>query len=87
MINRCFNPACNRELHYLRDGRVVRVIRGMEGDASVEHYWLCGSCYQFHDFIFALDGAVTLGNKSTGDHADEITFGDVVLPERRSVRR
>jgi hypothetical protein len=27
MISACFNPACRRELMYLRDGRVVRIIR------------------------------------------------------------
>ena len=45
----CFNPACNRELRYLRDGRVVRVLRGNNEQPSMEHYWLCGACYQVYD--------------------------------------
>jgi hypothetical protein len=44
MIDRCFNPACKRSLEYLRDGRVVRVIRGKDENISVEHYWLSGLC-------------------------------------------
>jgi hypothetical protein len=87
MIDSCFNPACRRELHYLRDGRVVRVIRGKEEDLSVEHYWLCGPCYETNDFVFSPDGAVSLGVKSRGAYADEFHFRDVLLPERRSARR
>jgi hypothetical protein len=87
MIAICFNPACNRELLYLRNGRVVRVIRGEGDDVSVEHYWLCGPCYVSLDFVFPADGSVILGAKSNGMHIDEPQFSDVLLPERRSVKR
>ena len=79
----CFNPACNRELRYLRDGRVVRVLRGNNEQPSMEHYWLCGACYQIYDFLFPPDGTVIPGSKAHGDHADEFHFRDVLLPERR----
>jgi hypothetical protein len=46
MISECFNPSCHRALKYLRDGRVVRIIRDEPGDIRVEHFWLCGSCHQ-----------------------------------------
>ena len=87
MINRCFNPACNRELRYLRDGRVVRVIRGDDENACMEHYWLCGACYQRYDFVFPSDGTVTLGDKMHREHANEFQMPEVVLPERRSEKR
>lgn len=87
MIDHCFNSNCRRELHYLRDGRVVRVIRGKEDNLSVEHYWLCGLCYEDHDFLFSEDGAVSLGLKSRGEHTDEFQLHDVLLPDRRSVKR
>lgn len=87
MIDRCFNPACKRLLHYLRDGRVVRVIRGKGEDTSVEHYWLCGPCYQDYDFVFSLDGAVSMDTKSHEQHKVVTFHHDVVLPERRSVKR
>ena len=87
MIDSCFNPTCRRELHYLRDGRVVRVIRGKEEDLSVEHYWLCGLCYEDHDFVFSEDGAVSIEAKYRGKHTDEFHFRDVRLPERRSTKR
>jgi len=45
MIDRCFNPACQKRLRYLRDGRVVRVIQNHHGQLRVEHFWLCGPCY------------------------------------------
>jgi hypothetical protein len=83
----CLNPACSRELRYLRDGRVVRVIRGKDEEASMEHYWLCGACYRIYDFVFPPDGTVTLGNRSHAEHADEFHFRDVRLPERRREKR
>lgn len=87
MIDRCFNKACNMELHYLRNGRVVRVIRGTSEEESVEHYWLCGKCYESYDFVFPANGSVALRAKSTGGYASEFNLRDVVLPERRSVKR
>ena len=87
MIMNCLNPACSRELRYLRDGRVVRVIRGKDEEASMEYYWLCGACYQIYDFVFPPDGTVVLGNRSHADHADEFEFRDVRLPERRGDKR
>jgi hypothetical protein len=87
MIDRCFNPTCNRELRYLREGRVVRVIRGKEDDAVMEHYWLCGICYQSYDFVFPPDGTVALSDKRRGEHADEFHFRDVRLPERRTEKK
>jgi hypothetical protein len=87
MIDKCFNSVCSTQLHYLRDGRVVRVIRGKDEDPAVEHYWLCGACYEIHDFVFSPDGAVSLGSKSLAEREDEFHFHDVLLPERRSVRR
>ena len=87
MIDRCFNPVCGRKLQYLRDGRVVRVIRGKAADISVEHYWLCGSCYEDHNFVFSPDGVVSLELRSHEEHADAFSFRDVVLPERRKNKR
>jgi hypothetical protein len=60
MLTECFNPACRKRLDYLRDGRVVRVIRHSPSGLTVEHYWLCGNCYGGVDFEFKPDGTVTL---------------------------
>jgi hypothetical protein len=88
MIDRCFNPACRRKLQYLRDGRVVRILREKNDNISVEHYWLCGACYHSHDFEFPSDGSVRLKARSGPEVAEtEVYFGDVLLPERRSARR
>ena len=63
MVNYCYNPGCMRELHYLRDGRVVRIIHGDGDDMRVEHFWLCGDCSQTHDFVFGADGSVSLRDR------------------------
>lgn len=87
VIDRCFNPNCRKRLDYLRDGRVVRVIRGKAEDASVEHYWLCGACYLQSDFDFRPDGSVGLGGKHDDLGMRKINLQDVVLPERRKTKR
>ena len=78
MIDRCFNPECGRELRYLRDGRVVRVIHGKGEDASVEHFWLCGRCYETHDFAFPPTGKVSIEQKSR-KHAERVYINDIQL--------
>ena len=87
MIDRCFNPACKRKLDYLRDGRVVRVTREKEEDIFVEHYWLCGACYETHDFEFPADGTVIIRERSGNQHTEEFYFHDVLLPDRRRTKR
>jgi hypothetical protein len=62
MLTECFNPACRKKLDYLRNGRVVRTSSTLA--KSVEHYWLCGSCYGKVDFEFKPDGTVALCPKS-----------------------
>jgi len=84
VINRCFNIACNRELHYLRDGRVVRVIREQDESASIQHFWLCGPCYQLYDFVFPPDGTVILGPKMRREHANEFHLPEIRLAARTS---
>jgi hypothetical protein len=72
MISECLNPTCRKELRYLREGRVVRVVRGKKEKAEVEHYWLCGECYAANDFRFAADGTVSVGRRDEHDVAAEI---------------
>jgi hypothetical protein len=64
MIDRCFNPDCNKRLRYLRDGRVVRVIQSRDGEIAIEHFWLCGPCYTLYDFCFTPDGSAILEPRS-----------------------
>jgi hypothetical protein len=89
MINNCFNPACNRELRYLRDGRIVRIDRGSGSGATFVHYWLCGSCYMSYDFSFSADGSVTLSPRPVRPHraGQRLNLADVRGPERRSFPR
>ena len=75
MLTECFNPACRRRLDYLRDGRVIRTIHTASSPMSLEHYWLCGSCYSEFDFEFEPNGAVTL---SLRRRAVSSTVGPVI---------
>ena len=63
MISECMNPACRRELLYLRDGRVVRVVRSYQEQTEVEHYWLCGDCYLEFDFLFSGEDHVSMARR------------------------
>ena len=89
MIDRCFNPVCNRELRYLRDGRIVRVDRGSGSGATFVHYWLCGPCSISHDFSFSADGSVTLSPRPLrwDDIGLRPNLADLRGPERRSSPR
>jgi hypothetical protein len=69
MLTECFNPACRRELDYLRNGRVIRTIG--TATMSVEHYWLCGTCYRRFDFEFKSDGTVSLRPRTRGVASSE----------------
>jgi hypothetical protein len=64
MLTKCFNPACCKELEYLRDGRVIRVVGTSPSQLFVEHFWLCGTCYTRFDFGVGPDGAIDLCLKS-----------------------
>ncbi len=79
MIDRCFNPDCRRKLHYLRDGRVVRVITGKDEQQVLEHFWLCGPCYEEYNFAFPPTGEVILEHKPKIKQSEEFHFGEVVI--------
>jgi hypothetical protein len=64
MLTECFNPECRKKLEYLRNGRVIRTMRNVSSQLSVEHFWLCGSCYSTLDFGFGPDGTVALRQRS-----------------------
>jgi len=83
MINKCFNPDCEKQLRYLRDGRVVRVIRRETDKTIVQHYWLCGDCYDAYDFAFPPSGEVII-ERRTQEHPDKVEIGDVLLIARAS---
>ena len=64
MITQCMNPKCSKELHYLRNGRVIRTTRRVGTEVQVEHFWLCGECHAGYDFLFAKDGHVSLAPRA-----------------------
>jgi hypothetical protein len=89
MIDNCFNPVCNKELRYLRDGRIVRIDRGSGNGATFAHYWLCGPCYNSYDFSFSANGSVTLRPQPVRSDGTRprLNLADVRGPERRSSPR
>jgi hypothetical protein len=54
------NPKCRKELHYLRNGRVIRTTSRAGSTVKVEHFWLCGECHVEYDFNLSNDGGVSL---------------------------
>jgi hypothetical protein len=51
MVSKCANPACDKQLHYLRDGRVyvfetltTSATDLKSAESHNEHFWLCGDC-------------------------------------------
>jgi hypothetical protein len=60
MVDVCYNPECMKELRYLRDGRIVRIVHGDGDEARLEHFWLCGPCSDAYEFVFEPDGSVSL---------------------------
>jgi hypothetical protein len=44
MIGNCFNPACNEELRYLRQGSVYQWEIGVGRNFHSEFFWLCPNC-------------------------------------------
>ncbi len=56
MLSKCANPACSKQLVYLREGKIFRVEQlpgpqptGRNDDPPrnshrTEHFWLCGAC-------------------------------------------
>jgi hypothetical protein len=51
-------------MKYLRAGRVVRSVHKENGGLHVEHFWLCGDCYQHFDFRFLPSGAVEIAPRT-----------------------
>jgi hypothetical protein len=81
MVTHCYNSACRKELHYLREGRVVRILHGDGEDARVEHFWLCGTCSEHFEFVFTPDGSVALGSRSKPRCSLDLDVQDDLLLE------
>jgi hypothetical protein len=79
MLTGCFNPECRKKLEYLRSGRVIRTVRTASSQLTVEHFWLCGSCYSMFDFGFGPDGKVALRPRSRIAQEGVIHITDVFV--------
>jgi hypothetical protein len=69
MVDVCYNSECKKELHYLREGRIVRIVHGEGDEARLEHFWLCGPCSDTFEFVFEPDGSVNLKHRHGGQSA------------------
>lgn len=69
MIGYCFNPVCNRELRYLRQGSVYHWETGVGQGLHSEFFWLCPDCSSQFELIFDEEGLPLLapsGSKRQG---------------------
>jgi hypothetical protein len=69
MIDACYNAECKKELRYLREGRIVRIVRSDGNEARLEHFWLCGPCSDAYEFVFDPGGSVNLKHRHGGQSA------------------
>jgi hypothetical protein len=68
MIGHCFNPRCNQELRYLRQGSVYQWESGVGRDFHSEFFWLCPNCSSTFELTSDANGAPSLapsGSKRT----------------------
>jgi len=86
MIDRCFNPDCRRKLHYLRDGRVVRLITGKGDEELIQHYWLCGPCDEEYDFVFPAEGGIALETKPRAKQSGQFHYAEPVVDTEQMKR-
>jgi hypothetical protein len=59
MIELCFNPECNEELLYLRQGCIYALESGWPTLCS-EFFWLCPTCCRAFELVPAPDGRPVL---------------------------
>lgn len=60
MIGNCFNPACQRELRYLRHGAIYQWEKGIGTAFDSEFFWLCPKCSPTFDVGSDRDGVPSL---------------------------
>jgi len=61
MIGYCFNPNCNEELRYLRQGSVYQWETGVAQDFHSEFFWLCPACSRVFKVVSDHEGGPSLG--------------------------
>ena len=72
MIGNCFNPACQKELRYLRHGAVYQWEKGIGQEFDSEFFWLCPRCSSTFDLGADREGMPSLtscGSKGEGNQA------------------
>jgi hypothetical protein len=67
MIGNCFNPSCNQELRYLRQGSVYQWETGVAQDFHSEFFWLCPACSPLFKVVFNHDGEPSLAPAALKD--------------------
>jgi hypothetical protein len=67
MIGHCFNPKCNEELRYLRQGSVYQWEKGVAQDFHSEFFWLCPACSPIFKVVFDHDGEPSLAPAALKD--------------------
>ncbi len=68
MIGHCFNPECNRELRYLRQGAVYQRETGTVKDFHSEFFWLCPACNSMFDLVSDANGEPELTPSGSRGH-------------------
>jgi hypothetical protein len=89
MIGHCFNPECNEELRYLRQGSVYQWETGVAQDFHSEFFWLCPTCSPLFKVTSDHDGEPSLAPAALRDERDRRNsrirrvLRDVMVPQLR----
>ena len=76
MLTECFNPGCRKELLYLRNGRIVRIVRNHQDRVVVEHFWLCDQCAHEWTLVQDESQAIALVPLSRTSHDQKETAAE-----------
>jgi hypothetical protein len=71
MIGNCFNPACNEELRYLRQGSVYQLETGVGREFHSEFFWLCPVCSTTFKVGSDHKGAPLLSSNSSSEECHQ----------------
>jgi hypothetical protein len=74
MIGNCFNPACRKELRYLRQGAVYQWEKGTGPQFCSEFFWLCPGCSSSFDLGADREGMPSLTTSGSKGEANQRCF-------------
>jgi hypothetical protein len=64
VVGKCANQKCNRDFHYLAEGRLFAFRHPRCSRQQTQYWWLCGKCAETLTIHFDRDGRVHVVSKT-----------------------